>query len=160
MRSADRIWAGEELGLLADRIAGWSFVAMRYGNRLFVTSFTAEENTLETLCIDAETGNKLWRWPAPAETIEKHHEISNPATATSATDGTTVVSDFGSAGSFAYDFEGNPRWSKQLPVARTPREFGSGTSPIIVDGKVVLDIHLESDSYLAAFDVAGGEEKS
>ena len=128
------------------------------GDRLFVTSYTGDESTLETLCLDTETGDVLWRRPAPVETIEKHHEISNPATATPATDGTTVVSYFGSAGLFAYDLEGNPRWSKQLPVAKTFREFGSGTSPVIVDGKVILDMHLEGDSYLAAYDAATGDE--
>jgi outer membrane protein assembly factor BamB len=128
------------------------------GERIFVTAYEAENRTLVTICLDASTGEQLWSQPATAEEIERHHEISNPATSTPATDGNVVVVYFGSAGLFAYDFDGNELWQKRLPVAKTFRQFGSGTSPIVADGKVVLDMQLEGDSYLAAYDIATGHE--
>jgi outer membrane protein assembly factor BamB len=128
------------------------------GNKLFVTAYESEGNLLKILCLNAETGQSLWERTAPAVAIEKHHEISNPATATPVTDGSVVIAYFGSAGLFAYDFDGKELWRHPLPVARTYREFGSGTSPVIVDGKVILDVHLDGDSYLAAYDIASGNE--
>jgi outer membrane protein assembly factor BamB len=127
------------------------------GNRVFVTAYEAEPKALRTLCLDAATGKLLWAKVASTEEIEKHHETSNPATATPATDGATVVAYFGSGALVAYDFEGNERWSNELPIAKTFREFGSGTSPIVADGKVILDMHLEGESYLVAYDLTTGE---
>jgi outer membrane protein assembly factor BamB len=128
------------------------------GDRVFITGYEAEAKRLLTICLDAENGAVLWKRPATAEQIEKHHEISNPATSTPATDGRIVVAYFGSAGLFAYDFAGNELWHKLLPVAKTPREFGTGTSPIVADGKVILDMQLEGDSYLATYDIATGDQ--
>jgi outer membrane protein assembly factor BamB len=126
--------------------------------RIFLTAYVPEGKLLKTVCLDAKTGQTLWEQRAPAEAIEKHHEISNPATATPATDGTVVAAYFGSAGLFAYDLEGNEAWSQPLPVAKSYRDFGSGTSPVVADGKVILDVHLEGDSYLAAYEMASGKE--
>jgi outer membrane protein assembly factor BamB len=128
------------------------------GNRVFVTAYETEGKLLQTVCLNADTGEILWKRPVPAEQIEKHHEISNPATATPATDGKVVVSYFGSAGLFAYDVAGQELWTKRLPIAKTPREFGSGTSPIVAEGKVILDMHLEADSYLVAYDIMTSNE--
>jgi outer membrane protein assembly factor BamB len=128
------------------------------GGRVFVTGYEAEGKQLSTICLDAQTGERLWTKAATAEQIEKCHEISNPATATPVTDGEFVVVYFGSAGLFAYDFDGNEQWHQKLPLAKTVREFGSGTSPIVADGKVILDMQLEADSYLVAFDIATGNE--
>lgn len=128
------------------------------GDRVFLTAYDPGPKTLHTLCLDAATGNILWNKTVPAEKIEKCHEVSNPATATPATDGKTVVAYFGSAGLFAYDFDGDEKWRKQLPVAKTRRDFGSGTSPVIADGKVFLDMQLGGESYLAAYDLDTGDE--
>ena len=67
-----------------------------WGDRLFLTCFDEKTNTLETLCLDRQKGNILWRQTAPADKIEKVYKINNPATATPATDGTRVVVSFGS----------------------------------------------------------------
>lgn len=141
----------------ADLPAGHSSPCVA-GQRVFVTAFQADGKSLETICLDAASGQILWRKTAPAESIEKHHKVSNPATATPATDGNIVVAYFGSAGLFAYDFDGSEKWAKPLPVAQTARDFGSGTSPVVADGKAVLDMHLASESYLAAYDLATGDE--
>jgi outer membrane protein assembly factor BamB len=128
------------------------------GGRVFVTGYEDEGEQLSTICLNAHTGKILWTKPVTAEQIEKCHEISNPASSTPATDGKTVVVYFGSAGLFAYDFDGNEKWHQKLPLAKTFREFGSGTSPIVADGKVILDMQLEANSYLVAYDLATGDE--
>jgi outer membrane protein assembly factor BamB len=140
-----------------DLPAGHSSPCVTAG-RVFVTAYEAENKRLVTICLDAKTGELLWTQPATADEIERHHEISNPATSTPATDGNIVVVYFGSAGLIAYDFAGQELWHNQLPIAKTYRQFGTGTSPIVADGKVVLDMQLEGDSYLVAYDLATGNE--
>jgi hypothetical protein len=77
-----------------------------WGNRIFLISFDKDTQKLETLALDRSSGKVLWRRAAPAEAIEKVHEISSPATSTPAVDGERVYVYFGSCGLYAYDFEG------------------------------------------------------
>jgi outer membrane protein assembly factor BamB len=90
----------------------------------------------------------------PAEKIEKTHAISNPATGTPALDGERVYVYFGSAGLFAFDFEGNPQWSLPLPTAQV--SFGSGTSPIVTGEMVILNRDEGKEPYLLAVDRRSG----
>src|SRR5581483_6631653 len=77
-----------------------------WGDRIFLTGFDPEAKKLETLALDRRTGEILWRRAAPAKTIERVHEISNPATSTPAADGERVYVYFGSFGLLCYDFAG------------------------------------------------------
>jgi outer membrane protein assembly factor BamB len=65
---------------------------------------------------------------------------------------------FGSCGLIAYDFEGKELWRHLLPVAETNNDFGSGTSPILSDGLVILVRDLKSDSAVLALDAATGKQ--
>jgi outer membrane protein assembly factor BamB len=108
-----------------------------WGNRIFVTCFEESQRQLETVCLDRDSGKVLWRRTAPAAKIEKVHPIGNPAAATPATDGQRVYVYFGSFGLLCYDFDGQVQWQKPLPFPTT--EFGTGTSPIVVDDLVILN---------------------
>jgi outer membrane protein assembly factor BamB len=126
---------------------------------IFLTAYRSEGNVLETLCIDAGSGEIRWRQSCPeVEQIEKCHQVNNPAAPTPATDGKTVVVYFGSYGLLAYDFEGNELWRCPLPMARVFMNYGSGSSPIIRGDRVVLFVSLEGDSYLSTFNTADGSE--
>lgn len=125
--------------------------------RIFLTSFDRERQNLETFCLDRQTGKILWRRAAPAKQIEKVHTISNPAAPTPATDGQTVFVYFGSFGLIAYDFDGGVRWQKPLPVPKTRFDHGTGTSPILAGPAVILDVHLDKESYLLAVRRSDGE---
>jgi outer membrane protein assembly factor BamB len=65
---------------------------------------------------------------------------------------------FGSCGLIAYDFEGKELWRHSLPVAETNNDFGSGTSPILDEGLVILVRDLKSDSAVLALDAATGKQ--
>jgi outer membrane protein assembly factor BamB len=128
-----------------------------WGERIFLTGFQPEEKRLETLCLDRASGRIVWRRPVPTKTIEPVHDISNPAASTPVTDGKAVFVYFGSYGLVAYDFEGRERWSKALPMAKTFMNQGSGTSPILVGDRLLLDVLLEKESYLLAVRTENGE---
>jgi outer membrane protein assembly factor BamB len=127
-----------------------------WGERIFVTAHDPERDRLETLCLDRHTGRVLWRQPAPPVPIEKVHAVSNPAAPTPVTDGESVVVYFGSYGLVAYDFEGMRRWAHPLPPARTYKDLGSGSSPALVEGRVLLDVPQGEESFLLALRARDG----
>jgi outer membrane protein assembly factor BamB len=125
------------------------------GDRLFLTAFDAGK--LWTIAYARADGKELWRAEAPAEAIEKYHKTEgSPAASTPVTDGERVVSYFGSAGLFCYDLDGKEQWRMPLPVAKTNNDFGSGTSPILADGLVILVRDTQTESRLLAVDVKTG----
>ena len=128
-----------------------------WGARIFLTAFDGKK--LWTLCLDRSTGKELWRRDAGAKKIEAFLEgQGSPAASTPATDGERVVVYFGSCGLIAYDFEGKELWRYALPVAETNNDFGSGTSPIIADGRVILVRDLKADSAVLAVDLLNGKQ--
>jgi outer membrane protein assembly factor BamB len=127
------------------------------GNRIFLTAF--DGGKLYTIGYDRTTGQELWRTEAPAKKIEPYHKTeASPASATCATDGAKVVSYFGSCGLFCYDLAGKELWKYELPCAATDNDFGSGVSPVIADGKVILarDLKKVAGSSLICVDLADG----
>jgi outer membrane protein assembly factor BamB len=128
-----------------------------WGARIFLTAF--DGGKLWTLCLDRATGKELWRRDAGAEKIEAFLEAQgSPAAATPATDGERVVVYFGSCGLIAYAFDGKELWRHTMPVAETNNDFGSGTSPILADGLVLLVRDLKADSAVLAIDAATGKQ--
>lgn len=141
-----------------------------WGERIFLTSYIKQEETLETLCLDRTNGAILWRNPAPTEKIERVHEVSSPANATPATDGKRVYVYFASYGLLCYDFSGHLVWQIPLPLVKV--FFGSGTSPIVVGNTVLLNrdgggrwrktdkgewVQEPSDSHLLAVSASDGK---
>ncbi len=108
-----------------------------WGDRIFLTGFDKAAGKLETLCLDRKDGRILWRQAAPAQKIERVHQISNPATSTPATDGERVYVYFGSFGLLCYDFDGREVWRLPRPTPGT--RFGTGTSPVVAGDLVLLN---------------------
>jgi outer membrane protein assembly factor BamB len=126
------------------------------GDRLFLTAF--DGGKLYTIAYNTADGAEVWRKQAPAAKIEAFlANEGSPAASTPATDGEKLVVYFGSCGLICYDLAGNELWKHELPVAETNNDFGSGTSPVVADGKVVLQRDLKADSKLIALDLATGK---
>ena len=127
------------------------------GDRIFLTAF--EDGKLETICLSTVDGKELWKKTAPAKEIETYHvTLGSPAASSVATDGKYVVSYFGSCGLTCFDIDGNVLWSKPMPCAQTHGDFGSGTSPVIVDGNVILVRDVINQPEMYAFNLKTGKE--
>jgi hypothetical protein len=128
-----------------------------WGDRIFLTSFDKAAKKLETICVERESGDILWKRTAPAKQIEKVHQVSSPANATPATDGKRVYVYFCSYGLLCYDFEGGLLWKRELAPIRS--RFGSGTSPIVFGPTVFLNRDGDrSEPSLLAIDGQTGED--
>jgi outer membrane protein assembly factor BamB len=126
-----------------------------WGDSIFMTTFDAEKQELATVCLDLATGQLRWTRPVPARSIEPFHPVGSPASCTPACDGQRLFAFFGSYGLICYDLEGNVLWSKEMGPFQD--EFGANSSPILVDGKVVLNQDHDIGSFLMAMDQATGE---
>ena len=126
-----------------------------WGDRIFLTA--AEDGKLLALAVNRTDGKILWRQGIAADKSRELHKKNHPAAATPATDGKTVCVYHAGFGLVAYDFDGRELWLKPLPglLARN----GSGTSPAMLDGRLVLNCDVEEGkSFLAAFEPATGKE--
>ena len=117
-------------------------------------------------CLDRRTGRILWERTAYEGVPRvKRHAKASQASATPATDGTRVVTMMGSEGLYAYDMEGRLLWKEDFGrldvgyVDDPTDEWGPASSPVIHDGLVIVQNDRHENSYVAAFDVATGEER-
>lgn len=124
-------------------------------DKLVITAF--DDGKLYTIAYNRGDGKEAWRAQAPAGQIEAFHPTEgSPAASTPASDGQRIVSYFGSCGLFCYDLAGKELWKLELPMVRTAGDFGTGVSPVIADGLVVLVRDEISDPKLLAVDLATG----
>ena len=123
--------------------------------KIVLTAYRAESKELATIALDEKTGKTLWRRPVVVEHVEQTHQIGSPATATPACDGRRLFVFFGSYGMIGYDLEGKQLWENRMGPFQD--EYGAGSSPIVVDGKVILNQDHDKDSFLAAFDCGTGK---
>ena len=119
----------------------------------------------KVLCLDRNTGRILWEQTAYTGVPKiKRHPKSSHANPTPATDGKHVVAFFGSEGLYCYDLDGKQIWKKDLGVldsgffAVKEAQWGFASSPVIHDGKIVLQCDVQKDSFVAVFDVRDGAE--
>lgn len=125
------------------------------GDKLVLTAF--DGGKLYTIAYNRADGKEAWRAQAPAKQIEDFHKTEgSPAASTPATDGERIVSYFGSCGLVCHDLSGKLLWKLELPVAEVFGRFGSGVSPIIADGVVILLRDVVKDSTILAVDVVKG----
>ena len=117
------------------------------------------------LALDKSSGKILWNTLGHAATPRvKRHPKGSHCSSTPATDGKFIVAIFGSEGLFCFDVNGKPVWKKNLgpmdsgfymvPTA----QWGFASSPVIHDNKVVVLCDVQTNSFLAVFDLPTGKE--
>jgi outer membrane protein assembly factor BamB len=111
------------------------------------------------LSLDRQTGQERWRTVA-AEAVphEGHHPDHGFASYSPVTDGTCVVSFFGSRGLHCYDMQGHLKWEKDLGKMTTIFSFGEGSSPALYGNTVVVNWDHEAGSFIVAFNKDTGDE--
>ncbi|HJZ56239.1 MAG TPA: PQQ-binding-like beta-propeller repeat protein, partial [Gemmataceae bacterium] len=128
------------------------------GDKLVLTAF--DGGKLYTIAYNRADGKEAWRAEAPAKQIEAHHKTEgSPAASTPVTDGERIVSYFGSCGLFCYDLSGKELWKFEMPAAVTYGDFGTGVSPVLADGTVVLVRDETKEPKILALDATGGSLK-
>ena len=129
------------------------------GDKLVFTAFENDKLLYDGVST-GPTASEAWRAEAPSEKIEQYYKAQgSPAASSCATDGERIVSYFGSCGLFCYDLNGKELWRYEMPPAETIAGFGTGNSPVIVDGLVILDREEIKEPKIIALDLATGKPK-
>ena len=124
--------------------------------RVFLTCAEDADGKRRSLyCFDRKDGKQLW-----ARTVEfgkkmPTHETNPYCATTPAADGERVVVWHASAGLICYDFDGKELWSRDLGEFR--HIWGYATSPVLHDGKVILNTGPGKRVFITAIDLKSGK---
>jgi outer membrane protein assembly factor BamB len=159
-----------------------------WGDRVYVTTAVAASGSptvrtgdVEKSGIDsaADTGPHTWRLIAIERASGKiawdravhqgpprmkRHVKASHASATPATDGRSIVALLGSEGLFCFDMDGKQKWRADLGVMDVglvddpSYQWGPASSPIIFGDRVIVQNDRHRNSFLAAYDLASGQE--
>lgn len=130
-----------------------------WGNRVFVTQ--ADQSADELLCVGLASGRQLWTVPVgpySTDAVEDRKIFSNHmrAAPTPVTDGKYIYALFGSGELGCFDFSGKERWGKSLGPQAI--DYGYASSPVLCDGKLIVQLEPEEGSFLLALDPRTGSE--
>ena len=131
-----------------------------WGDRIVLTSGVGEgTNGLDgVLCFDW-AGKPLWQVTLGAQRPGRHRRGSGSCPSP-VTDGKRIFVYFKSGVLAALDFGGKVLWKTNLQerYGKDTLNWDLGTSPVLVDGKLVVATLHETNSYVVALDpVSGGE---
>ncbi len=121
-------------------------------DRIFLTGHHGDDRLV--LAFDPETGKPLWRRSIEKDRGEFRNDLNDHAAPSPVSDGENVYAFFSEVGLVSYGPDGNRRWL--VPLGPFDTEHGMSTSPLYVDGKIVLMVDQIGDSYLAAFHAEDG----
>ncbi len=140
------------------------------GKKIFVTCYsgygTSRSGDMSKLvrhlvCVDAETGKEIWAKKIGTDYTEDSYRgyISEHgyASNTPVTDGKMVYAFFGKGGVHAFDLDGEKKWTTQVGKSSSNRRWGSGSSLILHDNKVIVNAADEGRA-LVALDKTTGKE--
>jgi outer membrane protein assembly factor BamB len=127
-----------------------------WGDRIFVQSATKSERLL--VCLEASTGKQVWVQKSAGK-VAHTHQKNTLASSTPATDGERVYALFWDGKSVslnAFDFAGTSLWNQDLGAFKS--QHGPGFSPMIADGKVIVNNDQDGSAVLLAFDSKTGKK--
>jgi outer membrane protein assembly factor BamB len=123
------------------------------------------EHDFVVLALDKQTGKIAWQSTAWNGTPKySRHPKSSYAASTPATDGERLVVNFGTEGLYCFDRAGKQLWKRDLgdvnpgPYNMEGVHWGYASSPAIHAGKVYVQCDGIASAFLAAFDLATGNE--
>ncbi len=126
-----------------------------WGNRVFVSQAIEKEHRRTLMCFDRANGKLLWQ-SGVTYTDDEPTQESNPyCSGTPVTEGERVYVGFGSAGVYAYDFEGKEAWHRDL--GKLNHMFGNAVSPILHAQLCILNFGPDENARLIALDKKTGK---
>ena len=124
----------------------------------------AREHRWLALAFDKSSGEKVWETEVGRGLpLTKRHFKATQANSTPATDGEHLVVVFPTAGLACLGTDGELHWKHELGGLNAGGfndpglEWGFAASPIIHDGRVILQVDIHDGPYLAAWDLLTGE---
>lgn len=116
-------------------------------------------------CLDTRSGKIVWEKTVLSGVPKiKRHPKSTHASSTLATDGRHLVAFFGSEGLYCFDMNGTLLWKRNFGVLDSSwyvapdAQWEFGSSPVIYQDRVIVQVDVQKDSFLAALNVKDGRD--
>lgn len=123
--------------------------------RVFVTCPEDGEGKRRSLyCFDRRDGKQLWVQTINFGKSTPTHNTNPHSSSTPVSDGKRVVVFHDAAGLVCYDFEGKELWKRDLGEFR--HAWGYGNSPILHEGKIILNSGPGKRVFLTAINLNTG----
>lgn len=135
---------------------GWSTPAV-WGGQLWYTAASEDGLQMWVESLDLNTGSLLWKRPLfKNEKVDEKHVMNSYASPSPVTDGQCVWVHFGSYGTACLDAKsGDVLWARRdLPCNHWR---GPGSSPILVDDKLIVHLDGFDFQYVVALNKITGE---
>ena len=129
------------------------------GGKVVVTCSGGEgQDELYTVCVDAETGEKLWTQRFWATGRCFVHPLSANAAPTPTSDGKFIYVFYSSNDLACLDLDGNLVWYRGLAVdfPKAGNDVGMASSPAVKNGVVVVQVECQGDSFAMGLDARNG----
>ena len=161
--SSPIIWDDRAYVQTAHAIGSAALKVGLYGNIESVEE--NEDQSWRLLAIDKTTGAIVWDTLAlKRKPRVKRHTKATHCNSTPATDGKHIVAIFGSEGLYCFDNDGKLIWNRDLGPMDSgyyqvkTAQWGFASSPVIFEGKVIIQCDVQESSFVAAFDLKDGSE--
>jgi outer membrane protein assembly factor BamB len=141
------------------------------GGSVLVTCYSGYAETVESpgrmenlvrhvVCFDRDSGREKWSIAVPADQPESKYEGGNNtwhgySSSTPVSDGRRVYVFFGRSGVHCLDLDGGKVWHASVGTGHTG--WGSGASPVLADGRVIINASVESRAIIALDQLTGRE---
>lgn len=132
------------------------------GDKVICTTASgADSEQLHVLCYSTDDGKLLWRRNFWATGRTFCHSQSTPAAPSPVSDGKHVFAFFGSNDLACLDLDGNLVWYRGLghEHPKAGNDVGMASSPLVVDGTVVVQIENQGDSFAAGINAENGQTR-
>lgn len=132
------------------------------GDRVYACSGSGvEQRWLSVTCVSAGNGEILWTRKIKTTGRPYSHPTSANAAPTPCSDGQRIFAFFSSNDLVCYDLDGNLQWYRGLVFdhPKAGNDVGMSSSPVVVDGVVVVQIECQGDSFAAGIDTQTGETR-
>ncbi|MCI0684549.1 MAG: PQQ-binding-like beta-propeller repeat protein [Gemmataceae bacterium] len=133
-----------------------------WNDRVFLTASDGRLNDrLQVYCWRRADGKLLWHTKLFGSAPTDMFAPGGMAVPTPATDGKLLFVLFGTGELAALDFDGRPVWIRSLAEEYGPfrNRWGMGTSPVLVDDMLLVQVDHWSQSYLLAVDPKTGANR-
>jgi outer membrane protein assembly factor BamB len=128
-----------------------------WGDKLFVTTSSESRGGLSVACRNADTGKELWKKTFALKPFRKHR-YNSFASSTPVLDADNLYVGWSEPGKYTFvalTHAGEKVWERNLgPFAS---QHGSGASPTIYEGKIILNSMKDDDSFIIALNPKSGK---
>ncbi len=153
-------WSATENVLWRTELPGGGHASpIVWGDKIFTVAADPATEDRTLICLDRRGGKIEWRQTVVKAPLERKHRENSHASSTPATDGQRVFCTFLDKDEVvvaAYDFAGQQLWSKRPGTFRSAHGFSS--TPIVFEGKVIVNCDQDADGYIVALAVDDGRE--